>query len=175
MATNIPYLVRRLKQRHISLVERNKISYELGKLIEQGEHVPLSVKAKRGVRRTYYYYQGCEDQLNHSTTRPRDLAAMNETQFQNLLMGHSEFSRGNVLEINLSDATAPPQYDDISHDQDISYDLGIDRNVTESHETIRTTSNLHDIFQDLLELIGIDQNLTEPSGVSQNIPEHLES
>ena len=100
---------------------------------------------------------------------------MNETQFQNLLMGHSEFSRGNVLEINLSDTTAPPQYDDISHDLDISYDLGTDRNVTESHEIVRTTSDLHDIFQDLPELNGIDQNLTEPSGVSRNVPEHLES
>lgn len=177
MADQIPYLVKRLKQRHISLVERNKISYELGRLIELGEHVPLSIKAKRGTRRTYYLYKGREEQLNRSTTRPRELANMNELKFQEFLMGHSEISRGNVLEIDLDDVTAPPQYDVISHDLDItniSYDLGIARNLAESHETDRTTSTLHDIFQDLPELDGIDQNITELSGLPRNIPESLE-
>jgi hypothetical protein len=68
MADQIPYLVKRLKQRHISLTERNKISYELERLIELEEHVPLSIKAKRGTRRTYYLYKGREEQLNRSTT-----------------------------------------------------------------------------------------------------------
>ncbi len=46
MASQIPYLIRRLKQRHISLMERNRITFQLGKFIEEGEQVPLSIKAK---------------------------------------------------------------------------------------------------------------------------------
>ena len=102
---------------------------------------------------------------------------MNETKFQEFLMRHSKISRENVLEISIDDVTAPPQYDAISHDLDItdlSYDLGIVRNSAESHETVHTTSTLHDIFQDLPELDGIDQNITELSGLPRNIPELLE-
>jgi hypothetical protein len=101
---------------------------------------------------------------------------MNETKFQEFLMGHSEISQGNVLEIDLDDVTAPPQYDAISHDLDItnvSYDLETDRNSAESHETVCITSTLHDIFQDLPELDGIDQNITELFGLPRNIPESL--
>ena len=177
MADQIPYLVKRLKQRHISLVKRNKISYQLGKLIEEGEHVPLSIKAKRGARRTYYLYKGNEELLNRSTTRPRELANMNEAKFQEFLMGHSEISQGNVLEISLDDVTAPPQYNTISHDLDVTnltYDLETLRNSAKLHETVRTTSTLHDIFQDLPELDSINQNITELSGLPRNIPELLE-
>ena len=82
-----------------------------------------------------------------------------------------------MLEIGLDDVTAPPQYDTISHDLDItnlSYDLETPRNSAESHETVRTTLTLHDIFQDIPELDGIDQNMTELSGPPRNIPELLE-
>ena len=94
------------------MAKRNKIHYQLGKLIEQGECVPISVKAKRGARRTYNYYKGFEQKTTWTDTRSRDLAFMNQTQFNNLLMGHLEFSRENVLDMLLDDLTAPPQYND---------------------------------------------------------------
>ena len=82
-----------------------------------------------------------------------------------------------MLEISLDDVTAPPQYNTISHDLDVTnltYDLETLRNSAKLHETVRTTSTLHDIFQDLPELNGINQNITELSGLPWNIPELLE-
>ena len=171
MTSQIQYYVRKIKQRYISLAERNKIHYQLGKLIEQGECVPISVKATRGARRTYNYYKGFEQETTWTDTRPRDLASMNQTQFNNLLMGHSEFSRGNVLDMLLDDLAAPPQYDDISHDLNISFDLETVRTRPVSHETDRTTSTSLDIDQNTTESAGMEQNSTEQSGLPRNIPE----
>ena len=62
MTSQIQYYIRKIKQRYIFLAERNKIHYQLGKLIEQGEYVPISVKARRGACRTYNYYKGFEQE-----------------------------------------------------------------------------------------------------------------
>ena len=86
---------------------------------------------------------------------------MNETQFNNLLMRHSEFSRRNVLDMLLDDLTAPSQYDDISHDLNISFDLETVRTRPVSYETDRTTSTSLDIDQNTTESARIDQNDTE--------------
>jgi len=74
------------------------------------------------------------------------------------------------------DLTAPPQYDVISHDLDItnlSYDLEIVQNSVKSHETIHIILTLHKIFQDLPELDSINQNITELFELPQNILESL--
>ena len=165
MTSQIPYLIRRLKQRHISLMERNRITFQLGKFIEEGEQVSLSIKAKRGARRTYYLYKDQEEQLSRATTRPRDLASMSEEKFQELLMGHSEIFRGNVLDISFEDITALPQYDIISHD------LETVRNLTDQDGFIRNVMELPDLNRNLSEPDGIVRNHTESSGTCQNLPE----
>ena len=62
MTSQIQYYIRKIKQRYISLAERNKIHYQFGKLIEQDECVPISIKAKQGAHRTYNYYKGFEQE-----------------------------------------------------------------------------------------------------------------
>ena len=125
--SKISRYVKQIKQRHLSPKQRLRIHYKLGKFIEQGEIVPLSTKAKRGARRTYKYFKGRKHEMNSSLFSARDLATLNESQFQNL-MGHSEFSRGNVLDMSLDELMAPLS-PDISHD--LSYDLGSLRNTSD--------------------------------------------
>src|SRR5262245_49907418 len=95
--TKISTYVKRIKQSKLTPKQHIKLHYKLGKLMEQGEHVSLSTKTKRGARRTYQYYRKHKQELQTIPFTARDLSQLNEVQFQ-LLMGHLEFSRGNVLD-----------------------------------------------------------------------------
>ena len=66
-------------------------------------------------------------------------------------MGHLEFSQKNVLDMLLDDLTVLPQYDDISHDLNISFDLGTVQTQLESHKTDCTISTSLDIIQNITE------------------------